>query len=220
MIKVVIVDDQAIVREGLQMILSLQPEIEVVGEAGNGQELLKLLDEIHSDVILMDIRMPVMDGITAAKLVKEKQPGMRIIILTTFNERDYIIRGLSNGVDGYILKDSGSSELVSAIQAAMNGSVLLASSVSEQMVKAMTSDPSLEQEYSFSEDPPEKLKLLTPRELEVARHILTGDSNRNIAQALYVTEGTVKNYVSRILDKLECRNRTELGLVLSRWAPF
>lgn len=219
MIRVMIVDDQEIVREGLKMILSLHEEIEVVGEAVDGQELLNLLNKLQVDVVLMDIRMPVMDGITAAKRVKDQYPDIRIIILTTFNEQDYIIRGLSYGVDGYILKDSGSAEIMNAIKAANSGSILLTSRVTEQMVKGLTGSYAPHEGFS-SDTHHEKLDLLTPRELEVARQILSGKSNKSIALALYVTEGTVKNYVSRILEKLECRNRTELGLLLSRWEPF
>lgn len=219
MIKVVIVDDQEIVREGLKMILSLHEEIAVIGEACHGQELLAQMDEMLPDVILMDIRMPVMDGITAAKRVKERYLGVKVIILTTFNEDEYIFKGLINGIDGYILKDSGSVEILNAIKTVFAGSVLLNPKVTERMVEAMSSG--LKNDITSSENhDQEKLALLTTRELEVARHVLLGSSNKEIAQALFVTEGTVKNYVSRILEKLECKNRTELGLYLSRLGHF
>lgn len=110
MIKVIIVDDQEIIREGLKMILSLHEEIEIIGEAPNGEELFKLVEEKIPEVVLMDIRMPVMNGIEATKLMKEKYPDIKTIILTTFNEDEYIFEGLKNGADGYILKDSGSKE--------------------------------------------------------------------------------------------------------------
>jgi DNA-binding NarL/FixJ family response regulator len=220
MIKVMVVDDQEVVREGLKMILSLHQEIEVVGEAANGESMLSYLRELAPDVILMDIRMPVMDGITAAKLVKEKYPEMKVIILTTFNENEYIINGLSSGIDGYLLKDAGSAEIMNAIKAATAGNVLLTSRVTERMVEAMTSGRHVTGENANSKVNHDKLAILTPREVEVARLVLSGDSNKSIAQTLFVTEGTIKNYVSRILEKLECRNRTELCLLLSTMGPF
>lgn len=220
MIKVMIADDQEIVREGLKMILSLYEEVLVIGEAPNGKVLLEQLEVMTPDVILMDIRMPVMDGITAAQLVKERHPEVKVIILTTFNEDEYIIQGLKNGVEGYILKDSGSADILNAIKTVYAGSVLLNPKVTERMVEAISSGRDNAMPSRQEAAVPDKLGLLTPREAEVARHILSGSSNKEIAQALFVTEGTVKNYVSRILDKLECRNRTELVLYLSKPGRF
>ncbi|WP_220483164.1 response regulator transcription factor [Paenibacillus thiaminolyticus] len=214
--KVMIVDDQEIVREGLKMILSMYNEVSVIGEVPNGRVLLERLEVMNPDVILMDIRMPVMDGITAAQLVKERHPEIKVIILTTFNEDEYIIQGLKNGVEGYILKDSGSADILHAIKTVYAGSVLLNPKVTERMVEAISSGRDNPMPSHQEAPVPDKLGLLTPREAEVARHILSGSSNKEIAQALFVTEGTVKNYVSRILDKLECRNRTELVLYLSK----
>lgn len=220
MIKVMIADDQEIVREGLKMILSLYEEVSVIGEVPNGKVLLEQLEVMTPDVILMDIRMPVMDGITAAQLVKERHPEVKVIILTTFNEDEYIIQGLKNGVEGYILKDSGSADILNAIKTVYAGSVLLNPKVTERMVEAISSGRDNAMPSRQEAAVPDKLGLLTPREAEVARHILSGSSNKEIAQALFVTEGTVKNYVSRILDKLECRNRTELVLYLSKLGCF
>ncbi|WP_202947071.1 response regulator [Paenibacillus dendritiformis] len=218
--KVMIADDQEIVREGLKMILSLYEEVSVIGEVPNGKVLLEQLEVMTPDVILMDIRMPVMDGITAAQLVKERHPEVKVIILTTFNEDEYIIQGLKNGVEGYILKDSGSADILNAIKTVYAGSVLLNPKVTERMVEAISSGRDNAMPSRQEAAVPDKLGLLTPRETEVARHILSGSSNKEIAQALFVTEGTVKNYVSRILDKLECRNRTELVLYLSKPGRF
>ncbi|MFD3274363.1 response regulator [Paenibacillus dendritiformis] len=218
--KVMIADDQEIVREGLKMILSLYEEVSVIGEVPNGKVLLEQLEVMTPDVILMDIRMPVMDGITAAQLVKERHPEVKVIILTTFNEDEYIIQGLKNGVEGYILKDSGSADILNAIKTVYAGSVLLNPKVTERMVEAISSGRDNAMPSRQEAAVPDKLGLLTPRETEVARHILSGSSNKEIAQALFVTEGTVKNYVSRILDKLECRNRTELVLYLSKLGCF
>lgn len=212
MVDVVIADDQEIVREGLKMILSLhEDEVKIIGEACNGKELLKLLEINKPQVILMDIRMPVMNGIEAAKAVKEKYPDIKVIILTTFNEDEYIFEGLKNGADGYILKDSGSDEILNSIKSALEGSVLLNPMVTLKVVKALNS-MNIKKNCDNSKD--KLLKELTPRELEAARHIIEGKTNKTIAEEMFVTEGTVKNYVSRILEKLQLKNRSELILFL------
>lgn len=210
MIQVVIVDDQIIVREGLKMILSLHEEVQIVGEAENGKELLDLLSHTVPDVILMDVRMPVMDGIEATLAVKQQYPAIKVIILTTFNEDEYIFQGFRNGASGYLLKDSGSREIMHAVKTVCEGGVLLNSEVAKRMVEAYTYKP---------KDAPEaenKLYLLTPRELETVQYLQSGISNKGIAEALFVTEGTVKNYVSRILEKLELHSRSELIVYMNK----
>lgn len=214
MTKIMIVDDQAMVREGLRMILSLHEEIEIVGEAGNGQELLELLkDNSLPDVILTDIRMPVMDGLETLKNVKETYPGVKVIILTTFNEDEYIFNGLKYGADGYILKDANSQEILKGIKAACDGSMLLHSSVSSKISKLLTTVDTrpAKEEISIKE---RLSNTLTPREIEVVELVMQGKSNKQIGSELFLTEGTVKNYISRILDKLDLHNRTELVLFL------
>lgn len=210
MIKVMIVDDQEIVREGLKMILSLHEEIEIIGEASNGEELLKLIETKTPEVVLMDIRMPVMNGIEATKLMKEKYPNVKIIILTTFNEDEYIFEGLKNGADSYILKDSGSKEILTAIKSVIQGEMLLNPKVTAKVVNALNSLKPVSESKDDNNEKKKLLETLTPRELEVAKHVLEGKNNKEIAQDLFVTEGTVKNYVSRILEKLELKSRTEL----------
>ncbi|MDD3224529.1 MAG: response regulator transcription factor [Clostridium sp.] len=209
MIKVVIVDDQEIVREGLKMILSLHEEVEIIGEASNGEELLKLMEIKIPEVVLMDIRMPVMNGIEATKIMKNRYPNVKIIILTTFNEDEYIFEGLKNGADGYILKDSDSKEIMSAIKSAISGEVMLNPKVTVRVINALNS--------LNSGNKSEKNKLiesLTPREREVAKHVFNGENNKDIANKLFVTEGTVKNYVSKIFEKLEVNSRAELIVML------
>ncbi len=126
MINVILVDDQKIIREGIKMILSLDDEVNVIEEAENGRHLLEILDNgILPDVILMDVRMPVMDGVKSTKIIKEKYTNIKVIILTTFNEDEYIFDGIRNGADGYILKDAGSDEIIKAIKTAYNGNILL-----------------------------------------------------------------------------------------------
>jgi DNA-binding NarL/FixJ family response regulator len=211
MIRVMIADDQKIVREGLKMILSLHKEIQIVAEAENGQKLLDMLQNKCVDVILMDIRMPVMDGIEATKKIKSLYPKIKIIILTTFDEDDYVFNGLKNGADGYILKDSGSEEIVGAIKAACANNMLLNEKIALKVVSALHTKPAVERDAVK-----EKLSLLTQREIDVANEVKLGRSNRAIGQTLFITEGTVKNYVSRILDKLELSNRSELVIYMQQ----
>lgn len=210
MINTVIVDDQEIVREGLKMILSLHHEIRIVGEAANGEELLNMLEKISPDVVLMDVRMPIMDGIEATKRLKSKWPEIKVIILTTFQEDEYIFSSLKYGADGYVFKDAGSDVIMESIRAACSGNMLLNSTVSKKIMGAIKEFPDTKQEDKYLE-----LKnILTPREIDVCGQILKGKSNRDIGKALFVTEGTIKNYISHILDKLNLSNRTELLVLL------
>lgn len=210
MIKVMLADDQEIVREGIKMMLSLDDEIRIVGEAGNGRELLLLLEGQLPDVILMDIRMPGLDGVETTEIVKREHPEIRVIILTTFNEDEYIFRGLKNGADGYILKDSGSDDIIKAIKTAFSGNILLNPEVAAKVVKALNAADY----HAKSDKEAANLTLLTPRELEVARLVAEGKNNREIGNSLFLTEGTVKNYVTRILEKLELSSRTELAIFI------
>ncbi len=207
MIKVLIVDDQALIREGLSMMLSLYKEIEIVGETINGKEAFDILEEKEVDVILMDIRMPIMNGVDATKIIKEKYPHIKILILTTFNEDEYIFEGLNNGADGYILKDVSSKELVNNIKSIYKGNILFHGEVAKTIVNAMKG----KQDINKKED---ILKPLTSREMEIAELIGEGKSNNEISKLLYITEGTVKNHVTNILNKLELRDRTQLAILI------
>jgi DNA-binding NarL/FixJ family response regulator len=217
MINVLLADDQELIREGIKMILSLDNEIEVVGEAENGKQIYVLLNKIIPDVILMDIRMPIMNGVEATKLVKEKYPNIKVIILTTFNEDEYIFKGLKNGADGYILKDSSSDEIIKAIKTAYTGNILLNPEVMTKVVRALNQMNSVIPQKSIDNSKENNLFLLTPRELEVAKLISDGKSNKYICETLFLTEGTVKNYVTKILEKLELNSRTELALYIKQF---
>ncbi|PRX29357.1 LuxR family two component transcriptional regulator [Orenia metallireducens] len=212
MINTIVVDDQKIVRDGLKMILSLDDQINILGEAGNGKELMEIVPEMMPDVILMDIRMPIMDGVETTKAIKEKYPDIKIIILTTFNEDEFIFKGLKNGANGYILKDSDSDILINAIKTAYKGNILLNPEVTKKIVNVLNNN--LNQNKDLEND--EKLKLLTTRELDVAKLVADGKSNKSICEELFLTEGTVKNYVTKILDKLELDNRTELAIYINQ----
>jgi len=217
MINVILVDDQVIVREGIKMILSLDDEINIIKEAENGRQLLDLLNEGElPDVILMDVRMPIMDGVEAAKIVKEKYIHIKVIILTTFNEDEYIFEGIKNGVDGYILKDAGSDYIIKAIKTAYNGNMMLDPEVTSKIVKAYNSIASDKQTPNQQNEYKKKLELLTQREVEVAKLVAQGKSNKEICHHLFLTEGTVKNYLTKIFEKLELASRTELALFINQ----
>lgn len=206
MIKVLIVDDHALIREGLSMMLGLYEEIQIVGQASNGREALEFLQAQEIDVILMDIRMPVMNGVEATKIIKERYPRTKILILTTFNEDEYIFQGLNNGADGYLLKDIVSEELVDNIKAAYRGDMLLGRGVAETVVAAIA-------RTGDSEDR-KNIEGLTLREMEIADLVGQGKSNKEISSILFITEGTVKNHLTNILSKLQLRDRTQLALLV------
>lgn len=209
MIKVLIVDDQSLIREGLTMMLSLYDTITLVGEATNGKEAIELIDRIQVDLILMDIRMPIMNGVEATKIIKEKHHDIKVLILTTFNEDEYIFEGLRNGADGYLLKDISSQDLVKAIKTVYEGNVLLQPDVAKKMLGAMTYN-----NVAQSNLDRHIFKELTKKEYEIALLIGEGKSNKEIANTLYITEGTVKNHITKILDKLDLRDRTQLAVLI------
>ena len=212
MIKVLIVDDQKLIREGLNMMLSLYDDIEAIGEATNGEEAIQKVEETDVDVILMDIRMPVMDGVVATGKIKEKYPHIKILVLTTFNEDEYIFQGLKNGADGYVLKDVSSEELVNDIKAIYQGHILLQQEVAAKVIGTFNSKKIEKKGKSNKENIFEQL---TFREKEIAQLIAEGKSNKEISKTLYITEGTVKNHITKILDKLELRDRTQLALFIN-----
>ncbi|WP_432662954.1 response regulator transcription factor [Wukongibacter baidiensis] len=215
MIKVMIVDDQGLIRDGLKMILSLSEDIEVVTEAINGKEAIDKLGMIETDIILMDIRMPEMDGVEATRVIKERYPRTKIIILTTFNEDEYIFEGLKNGADGYILKDVKSDEIIRAVKEVHKGNVLLQPEIATKVVKAFNSMNTGREEKENEEDL-KYLRDLTRREIEISELVAEGKSNKEIGKELFITEGTVKNHLTRILSKLELRDRTQLALYINK----
>lgn len=223
MIRVMIVDDQPIIRHGLRYVLELDNELKLVGEAENGKDLLLKLKETTCDVILMDIRMPIMDGVEATKQVKSSFHNVKVLILTTFEDEEYIFEALKNGADGYLLKDADPDEIIHSIKSVLQGGMLLHPRVTAAVVSALgkTQDASagnkeLIEEIPKKEEKPALLKELTERELEIANLVMLGRTNREIAAELYLTEGTVKNHITKILDKLELLNRKQLMVYMTK----
>lgn len=206
-VRVLIVDDQALFREALATLLEVQPEIEVVGEAGNGEEAVRRCAELRPDVVLMDLRMPVLDGIAATDRLRVEQPGVRVLALTTFDDDADVFAALRAGAVGYLLKDVSSARLVEALVAARRGESVLQPSVAAKVVARVARLP--------HEDTPVRLPPAVPlseRELDVVRLLAAGHSNREIAGSLFLAEGTVKNLVTSVLSKLQVRDRTQAAL--------
>jgi DNA-binding NarL/FixJ family response regulator len=203
MIRVLLVDDQALVRGGLRMLLEAQDDIEVIGEAADGAEGVAAVRQLKPDVVLLDVRMPNVDGIEAARRILA-EPGnrTRVLMLTTFDEDDYVYDALKAGAAGFLLKSSPTAELVRAVHMVHEGQPLLAPEVTKRLVDEYVSHPRQLQDDSV-------LSVLTEREVEVLRLIGTGRSNAEIGDVLYVSEATVKSHVNRIFAKLHIRDRPQ-----------
>ena len=206
-IRLMIVDDQKLMREGLRTLLELEGGFEIVAEVGDGQAALDAYAELQPDVVLMDIRMPGMDGVEATRRLHEKWSNARVIILTTFNDDAYVFEALRVGALGYLLKDLSGHELANAVQTVANGGVLIDPSVARKVVAEFARlTPSARPINDGLPDP------LTERELDVLRLLAEGMSNREIGNKLSLTEGTVKNYVTNVLQKIGARDRTQAAL--------
>jgi DNA-binding NarL/FixJ family response regulator len=206
-IRILLVDDQVLFRESLHAYLSLQPDYRVVGEAANGEQAIRLAATLKPDVILMDVRMPVMDGVEATRLLHTAQPGCRVIMLTTFDDDEYVFEALRNGAVGYLLKDTSAEKLFEALRAAAKGESFLQPSIAAKVVEEFARMARLTPKKSES-----LIEQLSPRELEILRLIAGGINNREIAARLYITEGTVKNHVTEILSKLGVTDRTQAAI--------
>jgi DNA-binding NarL/FixJ family response regulator len=206
-IKILLVDDQPLFREGLRTVLSLHSDFEVVGEAANGSEAIRLSRSLLPSVVLMDLQMPILDGVSATRRLHEEQPSSRVIVLTTFDDDEMVFDGLRAGAVGYLLKDVPSEKLAEAIRAAARGESFLQPSVAAKVVAefARLSGRTAAVMESLIEP-------LSERELEILRLIARGTSNREIASGLCIAEGTVKNHVTNILAKLGVRDRTQAAI--------
>jgi DNA-binding NarL/FixJ family response regulator len=206
-IKLLIVDDQRLMREGLHTLLEMEPDLEIAGEAEDGLIALEQYATLLPDVVLMDIRMPNLDGVQATQRLRQRWPEARVIILTTFDDDAYVFDGLRAGAQGYLLKDVSSEELAEAIRKVAGGGALIEPSVARKVLAEFTrlTEP--------VQPPVERLLVpLSERELEVLRLLAQGASNKQIASQLYLAEGTVKNYISTIFDKLSVEDRTQAAL--------
>jgi DNA-binding NarL/FixJ family response regulator len=207
-VRVLLVDDQALFREALATLLAIRDDIEVVGEAGNGDEALRRAAELTPDVVLMDLRMPVLDGVATTRRLRVEQPEVRVIALTTFDDDEDVFAALRAGAVGYLLKDVSSARLVEAVLAAARGESVLQPSVAAKVVARFAQMP----EAPSAPRPQPLVDPLSDRELEVLRLLADGHSNREIAGTLFLAEGTVKNHVTNVLSKLGARDRTQAAL--------
>ncbi|MZQ86455.1 response regulator [Paenibacillus sp. 5J-6] len=216
--KILIVDDQRLMRDGLATIIGLEPGMEVVGTAEDGRDAYAKVIEWQPDVVLMDIRMPGMDGVEGAELILKHFPETKILILTTFDDAELILSVLEKGVHGYLLKDMPSEAIISAIHTVYNGGTVLQQDITAMLLKELkkTPDRSADQEHPLSKAEPDELRLLTEREKDVLALLGRGLNNKEIAGLLYVTEGTVKNHVSNLIAKLALRDRTQVALFAVR----
>jgi DNA-binding NarL/FixJ family response regulator len=219
-IRVLIVDDQRLLREGFRKLIEMEPNLAVIGMAGDGEEALAVVERLHAerlvpDVVLMDVRMPRLDGIAATRAFKERWPQIRIIILTTFDDRELIQAGLQAGAQGYLLKDITAEQLATTIHVVAQGQVLLHPDVAHKVIASFP-PASSESPVPTSATPPfvdrGELSRLTEREREILALLARGASNREISETLYIAGGTVKNHLSNILGKLGVRDRTQAAL--------
>ncbi|WP_338554748.1 response regulator transcription factor [Paenibacillus sp. KS-LC4] len=227
-IRLLLVDDHQIVLKGIAFFLSLQPDFEIVGEAANGQEAVEKAAELQPDLILMDLQMPVMDGIEASRIIAEQHPGIKVLVLTSFADRSHIVPALQAGAIGYMLKDVAPDQLAEAIRSAYKGNIQLHPDITGVLIGAGAASSPLDdieerlfhsplqaeskRDGSRSKSDQIAFASLTPRETEVLRQLMKGSSNKEIAQALVVAEKTVKTHVSSILGKLDVTDRTQAAL--------
>ena len=206
MIHLLLVDDQELVCQGLKAMLNLESDIEVVGVANNGQVAIQQVEALQPDIVLMDIRMPIMDGREATRIICQRFPDTKVLVVSTFDEDEYITHSIKAGAKGYLLKDMPVEELAQAIRLVYRGYTQMGPGLMEKMLDRMVIS-----ESDADTETPEFIEL-TPREVEVLNLIGTGCTNREIAQQLYIAEGTVKSHVTHILNRLNLKNRSQVAI--------
>jgi DNA-binding NarL/FixJ family response regulator len=211
MIRLLLVDDQQLICQGLKAMLSLESDLEVIGVAHNGKAALEQVAALQPDVVLMDLKMPVMDGREATRLICQSFPNTSVLVLTTFDDDGYIVDAMRAGAKGYLLKDMPSEELAQAIRLVQSGYTQLAPGLMDKLMTGFSAAPAT---IAPTNQPLKQAELaqLTPREREVLRLIATGLTNRDIAQQLFISEGTVKTHVTHLLNRLNLRNRSQLAI--------
>lgn len=200
--KVLIVDDDALIRDSLKILIGMEADMDVVGTASNAQEALVLCGHIQPDIVLMDVRMPIMDGVLGTKLIKSQFSNIKIIILTTFKDDEYIKEAIKNGASGYMLKNQSSDSIMESLRAVYKGSVVLEKEVAQSLT-SMLKDSKKKQQKRLD---------IRDREWDVLKLVGEGLANKEIADKLYLSEGTVRNYVTSLLEKLNLRDRTQLAI--------
>jgi DNA-binding NarL/FixJ family response regulator len=200
------VDDQILISQGLKTMLELEPDLQVVGIAGNGKIAIQQTADLRPDLVLMDVRMPVMDGRAAIREINQQFPEVKVLVLSTFDDDEYISDSIRAGAKGYLLKDMPSDELIQVIRLAHQGYAQLAPGLLEKLANVFDSCT------VHSESIPPELSSLTPREQDVLRLISNGATNREIAKELYIAEGTVKTHITHLLSRLDLRNRAQLAI--------
>ena len=205
--RILLADNEAICREGLRKILAGESNIEIVGEAANGEEAVELALALDADVVLMDIKMPVLDGVQATRRLRQRRPECNVIILTAFDHDSYVFEGLRAGACSYLLKDASAQQLVASIQTALRYGTYL-----DPTIQKMVVAKAIEHTSQATPGPDPQMQLLSDREREILRLLGNGATNKEIGTALLIAEGTVKNHVTSILEKLQVRDRTQAAL--------
>lgn len=205
-VRILLVEDQTIVRNGLKMIVEQEKEFEIIAQASNGIEALEILEKTHIDLVLMDIRMPEMNGIEATKRIRERFPKLKVLILTTFDDEEYAYETLKDGANGFILKTDQPEKLIASIKSVLEGGLVLQEDVAAKLMPKL-----LNSDYSLKQQCKQQLNL-TDRENEIVKLVGEGKTNKEIAQALFLSVGTVKNHITHILQQLELRDRTQLAI--------
>lgn len=202
MIRLLLVDDQSLVRDGIKAMLNIEPDLEVIGTACNGETAIQQVEALHPDIVLMDVRMPGMDGKDATRIITNRFPSVKVIVLSTYDDDEYINEAIQAGAKGYLLKDMASEELADAIRFAHRGYTQLAPGLLEKLLPIQ---PSTKTAPSIEAD-------ITPRERDVLRLIGTGATNREIAQQLFISEGTVRTHITNLFNRLNLKNRSQLAI--------
>ncbi|OUL19022.1 response regulator transcription factor [Nostoc sp. 106C] len=208
MIRVLLVEDQALIREGIKVMLNLESDLQVVGTADNGETAIEQATVLQPDLVLMDIQMPVMDGKAATRVICDRFPTIKVLVLTTFDDDQNIAEAMKAGAKGYLLKDMPSEELAQAIRFVHKGYTQMGPGLLEKMLAKVPASTSVSQEKTPSQD----LSTLTNREQDVLRLIGIGATNREIAEKLYISEGTVKTHVTHLFNRLNLKNRSQLAI--------
>lgn len=208
MIRILLAEDQAMVRQGLKMMIETDEELRVAGEAGNGKEAVDLNERQIFDLVILDIQMPVMNGLEAARTIRKRWPDRKVLMLTTFNDDEYALEALKLGASGYVLKDAEPGALIRSIRSCLTGGLSLQDDVAAKVIPRLL--------QRSAEERPAVDASITPRELDILKLVGEGRSNREIADELGLSVGTVKNHISQIMDKLDLRDRTQLAIYAIR----